>query len=71
MSTDTPEVIEAFVFLEDGGDGSAVARYYPSAEAAETAADAEDQRFGEDTYRQTFTVENGVLKPTTGFDGEE
>lgn len=67
MADESPEVVEAHIFVEDGGDGSAVVRFYPSADEAEEAAEAEDQRFGEDTYRQQFTIENGVLKPLSGW----
>jgi len=62
--------IKAYIFLEDGGDGSAIVRYFPSEEVRDEYAEGEDQRFCDDTYEETFTVVDGVLKPTSGWDDE-
>jgi hypothetical protein len=63
------KVIQAFIFQSDNQDGSASNMYFKDEESMEKFAEKQGQRYCEDTSIENFVIENGVLKPISGFDG--
>lgn len=60
-SNSLPFTLNLWVYIENCGDGSAVARFYNTEEEANSAADEDDERFCDDVYETSITID-----PTTG-----